>query len=393
MCTLSGPPTTWSLRPFSPIMRDLAYFSCCIILTFLNILFVLLLYLCSTYTVNISLMTIQYFIFWWARIISCDLNSMLMHAANGLMYYISIIKGNCSISGPFALHTLIVNALDARFRNITLSCDLTIWPVELISQDSSKCSLLFRDVSLSRYHTSIFETIKIRLCHHRHPVIMFFRISTLIFRMLLASAWIRGYSWALYYERSTSHKFVGLYYIEATASVIYTHIWLHSHVQKCLLHALSVGKTKKFTPLRQYDITGFIYVTTFVTIVISAPENPDFPIDCSSISYILRSSYQTILAKSPWDIFKKLWKTIAFSAFQPSRLDANPLSPKTMLVCYWDTWRYFAWKIFPLPDVLFSVTNIVQGEEWVNAPSRLKIYKVSQDFWRVLSDMKILVRS
>jgi len=194
MCTLSGPPhTTWSLSPFSPITRDLAYFSSCIILTFLNIFFVLLLYLCSTRTVNISFMTIKYFIFRWTRIISCDLNSILMHAAKVLIYYMFIIKGNCSISGRFALHTLLANALDARFRNITSSCDLTIWSVELFSQDSSKCSLLFRDVSLSRYHNSIFETIKVKLCHHRQPLITFFRISTLIFRMLLASAWIRGY--------------------------------------------------------------------------------------------------------------------------------------------------------------------------------------------------------
>ena len=120
------PPTTWSLRPFSPNTRDLACFSSCIIVTFLNIFFVLLLYLCSTYTVNISLMTIKYFIFRLARIISCDLNSMLMHAAKGLIYYIFIIKGNCSISGRFALYTLLANTLDARFRNITSSCDLTI---------------------------------------------------------------------------------------------------------------------------------------------------------------------------------------------------------------------------------------------------------------------------
>jgi len=125
MCTLSGPPhTTWSLSPFSPITRDLAYFSSCIILTFLNIFFVLLLYLCSTHTVNISFMTIKYFIFRWTRIISCDLNSILMHAAKVLIYYMFIIKGNCSISGRFALHTLLANALDARFRNITSSCDL-----------------------------------------------------------------------------------------------------------------------------------------------------------------------------------------------------------------------------------------------------------------------------
>ena len=125
MCTLSGPPTTWSLRPFSPITRDLAYFSSCITLTFLNILFALVLYLCSTYTVNISIMAIKYVIFRWARIISCYLNSMLMHADKGLIHYIFIIQGNCSISGRFALHTLLPNALDARFRNVTSSCDLT----------------------------------------------------------------------------------------------------------------------------------------------------------------------------------------------------------------------------------------------------------------------------
>ena len=126
MGALSGPPTIWSLRPFSPIMRDLGYFSNFIILTFLNIFFVLLLYLCYTYTANISVMTIKCFILGWARIISCDLNLMLMPAAKGFIYYMCIIKGNCSISGRFALHTLLASALDARFRIITSSCDLTI---------------------------------------------------------------------------------------------------------------------------------------------------------------------------------------------------------------------------------------------------------------------------
>ena len=75
---------------------------------------------------NISLRTLEYFIFRWARIASGDLNSMLIHADKGLIYYIFIIQGNYSISGRFALHTLLANALDARFRNITSSCDLTI---------------------------------------------------------------------------------------------------------------------------------------------------------------------------------------------------------------------------------------------------------------------------
>ena len=95
-------------------------------------------------------------------------------------------------------------------------------------------------------------------------------------------------SLALYYERSTSHNFVVLHYIEPTASYFYIQdISLHSHILKCLLNALSGGKYKKFTPLRQYDVTGFINAKTFSTIVIIAPKNPGLPIDFSSISDIL----------------------------------------------------------------------------------------------------------
>ena len=98
-----------------------------------------------------------------------------------------------------------------------------------------------------------------------------------------------------------------LRYIEPPASYFYTQdISLYSHILKCLLNALSGGKYKKFTPLRQYDVTGLIYAKTVSTIVISAPKNPGLPVDISSISYILQISYQTILAKSPWDTFKKV---------------------------------------------------------------------------------------
>ena len=66
-----------------------------------------------------------------------------------------------------------------------------------------------------------------------------------------------------------------LHYIEPTASYFYTQdISLHSHILKYLLNALSGGKYKKFTPLRQYDVTGFIYAKTFSTIVISVPKTP-----------------------------------------------------------------------------------------------------------------------
>ena len=114
-------------------------------------------------------------------------------------------------------------------------------------------------------------------------------------------------SLALYYERSTSHNFV-VFALYRTSSLIFLHI---GHIAilaytKMSLNALSRDKYKKFTPLRQYDVTGFIYAKTVSTIVLSAPKNPGLPVDFSSISYILRISYQTILAKSPWDTFKKL---------------------------------------------------------------------------------------
>ena len=60
----------------------------------------------------------------------------------------------------------------------------------------------------------------------------------------------------------------------------------------------------------------------------------------------IHTSQSTILAKSPWDTSKKLWKTIAFSAFHSLRLLRTPVPPKTMLVCSWDIWCYCARKNF-----------------------------------------------
>ena len=66
----------------------------------------------------------------------------------------------------------------------------------------------------------------------------------------------------------------------------------------------------------------------YFTILISAPENPNTPIDCSSISYILRIAYHAILAKGFWNTFKKLlnYSLLRISITTPSR---NTLSPKT----------------------------------------------------------------
>ena len=88
MCIIRPPPRIWSLRLFSPIMKDPDYFSSFILLTFLNIFFVRFLYLCATYTANISLLTVKCLRFQWAAIIFCDLNWMHMHSANGCIYCI-----------------------------------------------------------------------------------------------------------------------------------------------------------------------------------------------------------------------------------------------------------------------------------------------------------------
>ena len=127
-------------------------------------------------------------------------------------------------------------------------------------------------------------------------------------------------SMALYYKRSTSHNCV-VFALYRTYSLIFFACTFRRPVQN-------------FSPLRQYDITGLIYAKTFSSIIISASENPCLHVDCCSISYILRISCQTILANSPLDTFKDLWKTIAFSAFQPLRLERAPLPPKTMFVCF-----------------------------------------------------------
>ena len=119
-------------------------------------------------------------------------------------------------------------------------------------------------------------------------------------------------SLALYYEHSTSHNFVVLHYIEPTAFCFYTqNIWLHSHILKCLLHALSEGKYNKLTPLSQYDITGFIYAKPFFTIVISAPENPTSPLIAAQYLISFEFHIRQHLAKVP-GTFSKIMESYSF---------------------------------------------------------------------------------
>ena len=130
-------------------------------------------------------------------------------------------------------------------------------------------------------------------------LITLFRISTLIFSNVASKCMnTRLRLWRFITSAALVTILLFLHYVVPTASYFYTQdISLHSHVLKCLLHALSGCKYKNFTPLRHYDVTGLIYTKTFSTIVISAPKNPGLPVDFSSISYILQISYQTVASK------------------------------------------------------------------------------------------------
>ena len=117
-----------------------------------------------------------------------------------------------------------------------------------------------------------------------------------------------------------------LHYIEPTASYFYKQdISLHSHVLKCLLHSLSGGKHKKFTPLRQYDVTGLIYAKTFSPIVISGIKNPSLPVDFSSISYILLNVISdNARQRVPGTLSKNYEKLESYQHFNHYALNAPP---------------------------------------------------------------------
>ena len=80
-------------------------------------------------------------------------------------------------------------------------------------------------------------------------------------------------SLALYYERSTSRNFV-IFALYRTYSLIFLHT---GHISTFTYAKTSFVCTfrrqvQKFTQVRQYDVTGFIYTKTFSTIVISDPK-------------------------------------------------------------------------------------------------------------------------
>ena len=95
------------------------------------------------------------------------------------------------------------------------------------------------------------------------------------------------------------------------------------------------------------------------------PQTPQPPIDCSSISYILRISYQTMVAISPGTPTKimKIYNRLS-------------ISNVTLGIIVHE-------KFFHFP-MYFSQTPTLFKGGGTNVSSRLKICKVSQDFWQVL---------
>ena len=135
-------------------------------------------------------------------------------------------------------------------------------------------------------------------------------------------------------------------------------IWLHSYILKCLLHALSESKCKKFTPLHQFEVTGFIYGTKFSTIAVSASENPRLHVDCSSISHILRISYQTILANSLWDTSKNM-ENYSLLRISTIRLERAPFPLQQCWFLSETLGVIVHEKYFPLSHVLLPKSSIV----------------------------------
>ena len=127
--------------------------------------------------------------------------------------------------GQLALHTLLKNVLYTIFRNITSNCDLTKWPVELFSQEVSIDFLLFRNVHLSRHHTSIFETIKSRFMSQQAT----FYNSFSNFQCCQHIHENEVTSFALDYKNSTSDKFA-FFALYRALSLMFWHKSFEFHI-------------------------------------------------------------------------------------------------------------------------------------------------------------------
>ena len=100
--------------------------------------------------------------------------------------------------------------------------------------------------------------------------------------------------------------------------------------------------------------------------------------------FLSNKAVTTILAKSPWDTFRKLLKTIALSVFQPLRLECAPF-PLKQCWSVPETFGIIAHKkFFHYPMYFSQKPTLFKGRRGTNVSSGLKICKVSQDFWQVL---------
>ena len=208
-------------------------------------------------------------------------------------------------------------------------------------------SVVFTSLTITPQSLS---TVKIEFCPHSQLLINVFQLF-----LGMACFVIRKVLFTL---------LLFLCYIEAKAIYFCKQdILLYFYIKKSHSNALSREKQQKITPLRQYDVTGWNYVKDFISIVISAPKNPMLASDCSSLFYIPRIWYQTIVTKSPWDTYKNMMKNLSPLNLFIFAQYTYPIPPKTMLFRLWDTSHCCAREIFPLPHVLLTKNNIVWGEE------------------------------
>lgn len=162
-----------------------------------------------------------------------------------------------------------------------------------------------------------------------------------------------------------------LHYIEPnTWTAWHTwHIAALSYTKLSFTYILKRQVEGNLPQLRLYDVTGFIYAKNVTPSQSASPKTPT-PIDCSSISSILWISYLKILTKRSWDTFKTLWTTIVISASQSLHLLRTPFSPRAILICSWDTWRYRARNIFPLPMYTSQQSALLRGKGgWMFHPN------------------------
>ena len=114
--------------------------------------------------------------------------------------------------------------------------------------------------------------------------------------------------WRLIMNAALVAMLLFLNYIESTASYFYTQdIWLHSHILKCLLHALSEGKYKNFTHYANTTSQGSFMKNIFHHCN-QRPQNPSFPLIAAKYLIFLEFHIRQYLPKVPGTLSKNYEK-------------------------------------------------------------------------------------